>query len=95
MCVQDVKRDLEISQSQKEEAVMARQEIEVILRNTKKEMEVQELVRLTVQPSTSVNTTLSTQGALTKIRSVSTTFKPNIWLLLKCLAKSINYQSNA
>lgn len=52
MCVQDVKRDLEISQSQKEEAVMARQEIEVILRNTKKEMEVQELVSLTVQPST-------------------------------------------
>lgn len=43
-----MKRDLEISQSQKEEAVIARQEIEVILRNTKKEMEVQELVRLTV-----------------------------------------------
>lgn len=54
MCVQDVKRDLEIAQSQKEEAVMARQEIEVILRNTKKEMEVQDLVRLTVQPSTCV-----------------------------------------
>lgn len=48
-----MKRDVEVLQSQKEEAVMARQEAEVVLRNTKKEMEVQELVRLavSVQPT--------------------------------------------
>ena len=43
--VQDVKHDVEVSQSEREEEILARREAEATLRNTRKEMEAQELVR--------------------------------------------------
>ena len=42
---QNMKRDVELSRSQREEEVVARKEVEATLRNTRKEMEAQELVR--------------------------------------------------
>lgn len=40
-----MKHDVELSRSQREEEVVARKEVEASLRNTRKEMEAQELVR--------------------------------------------------
>ena len=43
--VQEAKRDVEVSRAQREEAMAARREAETALRNAKKEIEAQELVR--------------------------------------------------
>ena len=42
---QDTRQDVEVCRAQREEAEVARQEAEAALRNTRKEMEAQELVK--------------------------------------------------
>ena len=51
LSLQDAKHQVEVLRAQKEEAVVSRQEVEAALRNARKEIEAQELVRDLIEPS--------------------------------------------